>query len=113
MYETQRDNGSGFTTGVLMGAMVGAGVALLLAPKAGAELRGDLGESMTSVRDAVTRRYRELAHRAGVELDDLEAQAHDAAESFESSAREMLENAKQRRARRGRQAQDSAFSAEV
>ncbi len=96
MYENQRDNGTGFATGVLMGAMVGAGVALLLAPKAGVELRGDLGESVSSLRDAVARRYRELARKAGVELEDLEAYAESAAQSFETSASEMLESAKGR-----------------
>lgn len=107
MYQNQRDNGTGFTTGVLMGALVGAGVALLFAPKAGAELREDLGDSVSSVRDAVTRRYRELASRAGVELDDLETQAESAAQSFEASATEMLENAKSK----GRRAMGRAESA--
>jgi len=106
MYENQRDNGASFTTGVLMGALVGAGAALLFAPKAGSELREDLGESVSSVRDAVVRRYRELAQRAGVELEDLEAQAERAAQSFETSAKEMLENAKNR-VRRAESAFDS------
>ncbi len=112
MYENQRDNGSGFVTGVLMGAMVGAGVALLFAPKAGADLRGDLGESVTSMRDAVTRHYRELARKAGVELEDLEAYAENAAQSFETSANEMLESAKTRVRGKARQA-DAAMDSQV
>lgn len=112
MYENSRDNGSSFTTGVLMGALVGAGAALLFAPKAGSELREDLGESVSSVRDAVVRRYRELAQRAGVELEDLEAQAENAAQSFEASANEMLEKAKNRVKRGARQA-ESAFDSQA
>ena len=102
MFNDERDNGAGFATGVLMGALVGAGVALLFAPKAGADLRGDLGESVSSVRDAVARRYRELAQRAGVELENLEEQVENAAETFEANAREMLDSAQQRRSSRSR-----------
>lgn len=107
MYWNQRDSGTGFTTGMLMGAMVGAGVALLFAPKAGYELRSDLGDSVSSVRDAVTRRYRELADRAGVQLDDLEAQAESAAQSFEDGANELLESAKSKGRRAMRQAESA------
>ena len=86
-------DGSGFAVGAITGALVGAGLALLFAPKAGSELRGDLSESMTSMRDAVARRYRELAERAGVEIENLEERVDAAAETFESSAREMLDAA--------------------
>jgi hypothetical protein len=36
-----------------IGVLVGAGVALLLAPKPGSELRRDLGERVKTVRDQV------------------------------------------------------------
>jgi len=36
-----------------LGVLVGAGVALLLAPKPGSELRRDLGERVKTVRDQV------------------------------------------------------------
>ncbi len=86
----ERENGAGFAVGALTGALVGAGLALLLAPKAGQELREDLGESLTSLRDAVAGRYRELAARAGVEIEHLEERVDAAAESIEVSARELL-----------------------
>ena len=88
---------SGFAAGLLTGAMVGAGLALLFAPKAGAELRGDLGESVTSVRDAVARRYHALAEMAGVELENLESHIDRAAASIETGAREVLDSATPRR----------------
>jgi gas vesicle protein len=113
MVKDYRDDGSGFTTGVLMGAMVGAALALLFAPKAGADLRGDLGESVSSVRDAVSRRYRELAQRAGIELENLEEQVENAAESFEANAREMLDNAQRRRTGRSRRAGGSSAEPDV
>jgi gas vesicle protein len=96
MYRDDRSHG--FATGMLTGAMVGAGLALLFAPKAGAELRGDLNDSLTSVRDAVARRYQALAEMAGVEFDNLEERVDRATESIEASAREVLKSATPRRA---------------
>lgn len=91
MARYERESGAGFAAGALTGALVGAGLALLLAPKAGTELREELSESMTSLRDAVARRYRELAERAGVEIENLEERVDAAAESIEVSARELLD----------------------
>ena len=92
-----RDNG--FAAGIITGALVGAGLALLFAPKAGTELRGDLNDSLGSLRDAVARRYRTLAEMAGVELENFEERVDRAAESIESSAREVLDAAQRRRPR--------------
>jgi gas vesicle protein len=69
-WNDEESTGSGtFLLGALAGALVGAGVALLMAPKAGAEVRRDLTEGYGSVRDAATRRYRDLADRASAKLD--------------------------------------------
>jgi gas vesicle protein len=94
MFMERGDNG--FTAGVITGAMVGAGLALLFAPKAGADLRGELGESMTSMRDALGRHYRALADKAGVQLENLESHVDRAAASVEASAREALDEARRR-----------------
>ena len=97
MSNYERD-GAGFAVGALTGALVGAGLALLLAPKAGQELREDLGESLTSLRGAVARHYRELAARAGVEIENLEERVDAAAEAIEVSARELLDRSPRSRA---------------
>ena len=75
--DNERDNG--FAAGIVTGALVGAGLALLFAPKAGTELRGDLNDSLGSLRDAVARRYRALADMAGVELENFEERVDRAA----------------------------------
>jgi gas vesicle protein len=80
----------GFATGVATGTMVGVGLALLFAPKAGSLLREDIGESVGSLRDAIARRYREVADRAGVELDNLQERAEKAAATIETNARAMV-----------------------
>lgn len=95
----ERDRGAGFAMGVMAGVFVGAGVALLLAPKAGTELRGELGQSVGSVRDGLARRLRDLADRVGAELDNLNAsveRATQAANDAAASAAEMAGSAAER-----------------
>lgn len=57
-----------FLLGAIAGALVGAGVALLMAPKTGAQVRQDLNTGFNSVRGAASRRYRDLADRASAKL---------------------------------------------
>ena len=66
----QDSAGSGmFLLGALAGALVGAGVALLMAPKSGAEVRQDLSSGYNTMRDAAARRYRDLADRASAKIE--------------------------------------------
>ena len=53
-----------FLLGALAGALVGAGVALLMAPKPGAQVRQDINQGFNTVKDAAARRYREVADKA-------------------------------------------------
>lgn len=93
----QESAGSGmFLLGAVAGALVGASVALLMAPKPGAEMRSDLNASFNSLRDAAARRYREMADRAGVQISNLEEKADQLADQLESSAREALDMASAR-----------------
>jgi gas vesicle protein len=57
--------GNSFLIGVLAGAAIGCGLGLLLAPRAGAELRRRVGGLSTSLRDGAARRYRQA--RDGVD----------------------------------------------
>ena len=67
--EQESAGNSTFLLGALAGALVGAGVALLMAPKAGAQVREDLSTGYNSVRDAAARRYRDLADRAAATFE--------------------------------------------
>lgn len=94
MNEQEESAGSGmFLLGAVAGALVGASVALLMAPKPGAEMRSDLNASFNSLRDAAARRYREMADRAGVQLENIEEKADQLADQLETSAREALDMA--------------------
>ena len=81
-YETGTNGGGGtsFLFGVVVGALAGAGVALLLAPKSGAELRGDLSESMNSLKDSATRKVRDVKDRASATWSDIQSTSGKSAE---------------------------------
>jgi gas vesicle protein len=59
-----------FLLGALAGALVGAGVALLMAPKTGEQIRRDLSDGYSSVRDAASRRARDIADRATSKFEE-------------------------------------------
>lgn len=64
-WSNQDSAGNGmFLLGALAGALVGAGVALLMAPKSGQQVRQDLNQGFNTVKDAAARRYREVADKA-------------------------------------------------
>ena len=80
-YGGNGSGGAGFALGMVAGVLVGAGVALLFAPKPGKELREDLGESMGKLKDAAARGYRTVADKAGrvaAEARKLEGNAEQA-----------------------------------
>jgi gas vesicle protein len=66
-------NNGTFLLGALAGALVGAGIALLMAPKTGAQMREELSSGYNSARDAAARRYRDLADQASAKLDQATA----------------------------------------
>jgi len=61
----EEPSGASFVLGMLTGAFVGAGVALLFAPKTGTEMRQQLGEQ-----------YRGLADRVGEQTQGLRETAN-------------------------------------
>lgn len=60
-FETEGNGGGGFMMGVVCGAAIGAAVGLLLAPKAGSELRQQLYESTGRLRRRAGDGYAEAA----------------------------------------------------
>jgi gas vesicle protein len=58
-------SGASFMLGVLTGAVVGAGVALLFAPRSGAEVRQQLGEQYRGLADRVGEQTQQLRGAAG------------------------------------------------
>lgn len=57
-------SGASFVLGMLTGAFIGAGAALLFAPKPGAEMRQQLGEQYRGLADRVGETTQSLRERA-------------------------------------------------
>jgi gas vesicle protein len=66
----ERDHGGGLGSFVL-GALVGAGLALLFAPKSGAETQEELKEHGRKLRTAAEERVREAQRQLEERLDDV------------------------------------------
>lgn len=95
--QTETNGGSSFFMGLLAGAVLGAGLGLLMAPKSGAELRSqlsrrsrDLAETASNTYRRVTERGREIGEQvydrardaAGRTADQAERYARDVASSM-------------------------------
>ena len=70
-WDEQDSGNSMFLLGALAGALVGAGVALLMAPKTGAQMRRELNSGLNTAKDVAARRYRDLADKASQGYRDL------------------------------------------
>jgi gas vesicle protein len=88
-YETE-GSGGGFVMGLLAGTVLGAGLGMLLAPKAGADLRGQLGEQARTFGTRASEQYRRAGETATAWAErgrDMVNQARTAAEQAADEAR--------------------------
>ncbi len=67
--QSQNINSKDFLIGSLIGGIVGASMALLFAPKSGKELRGDLNQGASYVRDRASE-WKDVAYEKGSEWKD-------------------------------------------
>lgn len=86
------EQGGGFMLGLLAGAVIGTGIGLLFAPKAGAELRNDLSQQANDLANSASEQYRRAAATAN---------------EYAEKGREMYNSA----AEKGREAYNNARSA--
>src|SRR3954468_21577155 len=64
-YDNEGSGGGGFMMGLLTGTVLGAGLGMLLAPKAGSELRGAIGEQARNLGNMANDGYRKASEQAG------------------------------------------------
>jgi len=79
-YDTE-GSGGGFIMGLLAGTVLGAGLGMLLAPKSGSDLRGQLGEQAKNFSNKASEQYRRASETAGQWAErgrDMMNQARDA-----------------------------------
>jgi len=62
-YENE-GSGAGFMMGLLTGTVLGAGLGILLAPKAGSELRGAIGAQARTFGNKASEQYRRASDQA-------------------------------------------------
>jgi gas vesicle protein len=61
----------GFLTGLVLGGVIGAGLAMWLAPRAAAEIKTRAANSLKTLGNAVSERYRDAGRRVTRAVDDL------------------------------------------
>lgn len=64
-YDNEGGGGGSFVMGLLTGTVLGAGLGMLFAPKAGSELRNQLHEQAGTIRDTASDGYRRASETAG------------------------------------------------
>ena len=87
MRYTDEQAGSRLVLAAFTGAVVGAGVALLFAPKSGTALRGEITGSVESLQGAVSQRYRGIVDRGAAVVERVNATAGRAVAAVEHGAR--------------------------
>lgn len=64
-FENEGGGGGSFVMGLLTGTVLGAGLGMLFAPKAGSELRSQLSEQAGNLANTASEGYRKAADSAG------------------------------------------------
>ena len=64
-FDSEGSGGSAFIMGLLTGTVLGAGLGMLFAPKAGSELRNQLSEQAGTLANQASEGYRRAANTAG------------------------------------------------
>lgn len=90
---SQQSGGFGFVFGLMAGTVVGAGLALLLAPRAASELRDRATNSARALGKRASAGYDEASDRVGDAVDELARKGNrvrdDVAESVVRGAHEV------------------------
>ena len=84
----------GFVLGALFGGLAGAAVALLFAPKSGAELRKDLAQRSSEFYDKASDYFGEIDGKVGHAVQSTVNEGRQRAENIISSAKKQAEDIK-------------------
>jgi len=77
VYGREDTSGGGFMLGLITGTVLGAGIGLLFAPKAGAELRSQLSSRAGDLADTAREGYRQASDKAANVANDLTDRGRD------------------------------------
>jgi gas vesicle protein len=87
-YENE-GGGSGFVMGLITGTVLGAGLGMLLAPKAGSDLRGAIGEQARTLGNKASEQYRRASDSAGTWAEKGREFVNQAREAVSRGAEEV------------------------
>src|SRR3989442_11781816 len=90
-YETEGGGGTGFMMGLLTGTVLGAGLGMLLAPKAGAELRGQVAEQARNLTNRAADQYNTFSNLAA----DQYKKAGETASEWADKGREFVDRTRE------------------
>ena len=93
----REDGGGSFLMGLLAGTVLGAGLGMLFAPKAGAEVRKQLSEQASRLRSTATDTIHQASERLGhvsQQASERVTQASDKVSQMVDRGREAYERAK-------------------
>jgi gas vesicle protein len=93
----REDGGGSFLMGLLAGTVLGAGLGMLFAPKAGAEVRKQLSEQANRLRSTASDTIQHASERLGQasqQASDRFAQASDKVSQMVDRGREAYDRAK-------------------
>src|SRR5947209_12522901 len=77
-FDNEGGGGGSFVMGLLTGTVLGAGLGMLFAPKAGSELRGQISEQANNLANTASEQYRRATEAAG-DLADRGREMYDKA----------------------------------
>jgi gas vesicle protein len=84
----ENEHGGGFVIGLLTGAVIGAGIGMLLAPKAGSDLRGQVAEQAKTFGNKASEQYRRASETATEWAEKGREMVNQAREGFNRGAEE-------------------------
>ena len=83
-------------TAFAIGGLIGAGVALLMAPQSGRETRDLIRNKGMEIKDKAAETAADTRHRASQALNDVAQQTKDKVSSLGKRGEQMIEEGKQR-----------------
>jgi gas vesicle protein len=86
-FDNEGGGGGSFVMGLLTGTVLGAGLGMLFAPKAGSELRGQISERAGNLANTASEQYRRATEAAG-DLADRGREMYDKARDAVSKGAE-------------------------
>jgi gas vesicle protein len=99
---SDESHGAGFLTGLILGGLIGAGAALLLAPQPGDETRAELREKGIELRERVL----EISEEARRRAEELQVEGRSAVETQVARVEEAIEEGKKAASKKKEQLRD-------